>query len=162
MQINVSQLLKESIGSSRAVEINEPAIGKDMDYIKGRLSLIKTECGILVKGQLTAKLFATCSRCLRPFDNSLDFGFAEEFFRSWDISSGSSLDNSSECFTIDRNHNIDINGVIVQYISLAKPVKSICRSDCPGICPSCGQNLNEGKCMCNIESLGQYKIKSVN
>jgi len=25
-----------------------------------------------------------------------------------------------------------------------------CREDCKGLCPHCGQNLNEGQCSCSV------------
>ena len=28
-------------------------------------------------------------------------------------------------------------------------LSELCKSDCKGLCPVCGQNLNEGTCTCN-------------
>ena len=33
-------------------------------------------------------------------------------------------------------------------IILGYPVKFLCKIDCLGLCPKCGQNLNEKKCDC--------------
>jgi len=35
-----------------------------------------------------------------------------------------------------------------EQVLLALPLKMICREDCKGLCPQCGQNLNEGPCSC--------------
>jgi uncharacterized protein len=32
-------------------------------------------------------------------------------------------------------------------------MKPLCSEDCKGICPQCGQDLNEGECDCEIETV---------
>ena len=43
--------------------------------------------------------------------------------------------------------------VIKEQVLLDLPMKGICREDCSGLCPSCGQNLNLAACGCKA-SLG--------
>lgn len=33
------------------------------------------------------------------------------------------------------------------------PMKHLCRSDCKGLCPECGKNLNDGPCNCGKKSI---------
>jgi uncharacterized protein len=35
---------------------------------------------------------------------------------------------------------------------LSLPMKVICQSDCRGLCPSCGANLNHEECRCERHS----------
>jgi uncharacterized protein len=35
-----------------------------------------------------------------------------------------------------------------EWISLALPVKPLCREDCAGLCPRCGADRNETACGC--------------
>ena len=35
---------------------------------------------------------------------------------------------------------------------LAIPMKVICRSDCRGLCPQCGANMNSEECRCEARS----------
>jgi len=164
MLINVAQLLKENIGSTRTIQINESIISNDINDIndiEGILSLTRTKYGILVEGRLTGNVSSICNRCLSPFICCVDFGLAEEFLQTVNILNGSLFPNSSEYFTIDRNHNLDLSDAIIQYALLAMPMKLICRQDCAGICSNCGDNLNEGSCTCTIRSSGQCKVKSV-
>jgi uncharacterized protein len=35
-----------------------------------------------------------------------------------------------------------------QYLLLELPMAPVCREDCKGLCPTCGQNLNEASCDC--------------
>jgi hypothetical protein len=38
--------------------------------------------------------------------------------------------------------------VLAEQVLLALPMKAICRSDCRGLCPQCGVNLNNEECRC--------------
>jgi uncharacterized protein len=46
---------------------------------------------------------------------------------------------------------LDLTEVVRQAIFLAIPMSPVCRADCAGLCPQCGQNLNEGQCHCVSE-----------
>ena len=43
---------------------------------------------------------------------------------------------------------LDLDELVRADILLAVPAKILCREDCKGLCPDCGQNLNEGDCGC--------------
>jgi uncharacterized protein len=36
---------------------------------------------------------------------------------------------------------------------LAIPMGALCRPDCAGLCPQCGQNWNEGPCDCEQDEI---------
>ena len=38
-----------------------------------------------------------------------------------------------------------------EQVILAAPIQSLCHETCAGLCPRCGQNLNEGRCACASE-----------
>ena len=66
MQINVSQMLKEPIGSTRNYEVSGAVdiTGGGVDSkIQGRVALTRTDRDILVKGTLHTEVEVTCSRC---------------------------------------------------------------------------------------------------
>jgi len=151
MQINVSQLLKESIGSTRDYEVSEAVdIIDSNSLVQGEVRLTHTDRGILAKGTLCTEVEATCSRCLNLFGCPLTLTIEEEYFPVTDVVSGNSLPLPDEpgCFTIDEHHVLDLAEAIRQYALLAIPMKALCRQDCAGLCPTCGHNLNEGPCHC--------------
>jgi uncharacterized protein len=43
---------------------------------------------------------------------------------------------------------IDLGPLLRDLSLLEAPVQSFCRPDCLGLCPECGQNLNEALCEC--------------
>ena len=153
LQINVSQLLKEPMGSTRnyeisgAVDITGDGVSSEA---QGEATLTRTNQGILVKGVLHTEVELTCSRCLSLFSCPVTLNIEEEYTPTVDIISGAPLPSPEEpgSFTIDENHVIDLTEAIRQYALLAIPMKPLCREDCAGLCQSCGHNLNQGPCDC--------------
>lgn len=43
---------------------------------------------------------------------------------------------------------IDVGNAVAEQIVLAQSMQSLCRSDCKGLCPTCGKDLNCGPCGC--------------
>jgi len=41
-----------------------------------------------------------------------------------------------------------LEDVLREQVLLAAPVKAVCREDCKGLCPQCGENLNTQACGC--------------
>jgi uncharacterized protein len=48
---------------------------------------------------------------------------------------------------------LDLRKPLREQILLAMPMHLLCRPDCKGLCPNCGQNLNEGPCQCSTENI---------
>ena len=85
---------------------------------------------ISVSLKIDAIMHLNCNRCL------------EEFTLPW----------SKEIklnFPIENKREIDLADNLREEIILSYPLKPLCRKDCLGLCPNCGQNLNKRKCNCN-------------
>jgi uncharacterized protein len=50
-----------------------------------------------------------------------------------------------------RGGEVRLDSVCLEVISLALPVKPLCREDCAGLCARCGSDLNPGACGCPEE-----------
>ena len=161
MQINVAQLLKESVGSNRSYQLDESIVADNVNSVKGEVTLTRTKSGIMVNGEITANVTGICSRCLKPIDYKINYGFAEEFFPSIDTSKDLYLLREPDSPTIDDSHVLDLSDVIRQYAVLTMPAKPLCRSDCAGICPCCGHDLNQGYCQCPPQASDQRWAKLV-
>lgn len=151
MQINVSQQLKETIGATRSYEVDETVnITEQERHVDGRVELVRTNRGILVRGTLHTDIEVTCSRCLNSCLCPLTLVIEEEYFPTTDILTGAPVvvPDQSEYFTIDDQHIIDLDEATRQYAILANPMKPLCKENCAGLCLSCGHNLNLGPCGC--------------
>jgi uncharacterized protein len=133
--INVAQLLKESIGSSRSYDVDGIIDEEVKGSVKGKVKLIHTSRGVLVQGKLTVETELVCSRCLDSFLCPISFTAEEEFLRISDLSGDSALyaPEQAEEFTIDSKNMLDLGELIRQYTLLNLPMKPLCRPSCPGI-----------------------------
>ncbi len=152
MEINVSQLLKAPTGATQDYEVSEvlDITGGGGSLVQGKVALVRTGRGILVRATLHAEVEVSCSRCLNLFNCSLVLKIEEEYLPIVDINTGAPLSLSDEpgSFTISENHVLDLTEAIRQYTLLVIPMKPLCRKDCAGMCPTCGQDLNQGACTC--------------
>jgi len=162
MLINVSQQLKSSIGAIRNYEVSEVvSIAGGDSMVEGKVTLVRTDRGILAKATLHTEVEVTCSRCLSLFNYPLTLNIEEEYFPITDVVSGISLSLPEEpgCFTIDEHHVLDLTETICQYVLVAVPMKPLCREDCAGLCPTCGHNLNQGPCDCLPQETDPHRSK---
>lgn len=151
MQINVAQLLKEPIGSTRDYDISEAIdTGNCGHSVEGKVKLTRTNRGILLVGTLHIEIEVACSRCLGLFNCPLTLNMEEEYFPTHEVNSGAPIPVPDEpgCFTIDEHHILDLTEAVNQYAVMTVPMKPLCRPDCAGLCPQCGHDLNQGQCGC--------------
>jgi uncharacterized protein len=109
---------------------------------------------ILIDGTVKMSASFKCSRCLKEFSYPLNVSFKEEYLPSPEVSNEEQeLADKSMDLNFYRDDEIDITGLIREQLLLAAPMKVLCRSDCRGICPKCGKDLNEGLCGCRDEEM---------
>jgi uncharacterized protein len=154
MQYNLAQLLKEPTGSSREYEVDEPITGPEdgADLARGRVKVVRTHHGLLVRARLETQVKLTCSRCLNRFERSSVLTIEEESFPINDPRAGQESETpeeSEDVIYLDAEHVLDLDEVVRQYVLTGVPIKPLCRDECLGLCPECGSNLNEEKCKCN-------------
>ena len=153
MDMNVSQLLREPIGSTRDYDIDNAIdiTGEGhKNRVKGTCNMLRTQRSVLVQCSLDTEIELACSRCLGKFTYPVKIKFNEEFFPTLDIQSGVPVPppEESSAFTIDEHHILDISEAVRQYALLAVPMKPLCKKECAGLCAKCGKNLNQGECDC--------------
>jgi uncharacterized protein len=94
--------------------------------------------GILATGTVSAPWRGECRRCLVPADGILAVAFRELF---------ESKPTDGESYQL-RYDVVDLEPLVREAILLELPLAPLCREDCPGLCPTCGADLNEGPCAC--------------
>jgi len=143
--------LKSGLGATRTYPVNDEVdiTGEgNVSVVKGEIRLTRTDRGLLLTGILHTDVEVPCSRCLTPFRLPLTLDIEEEYFPTIDVSSGAAVTVPDEpgCFTIDEHHILDLTDAVRQYALTAIPIKTVCKPECAGLCPVCGQNLNEKQC----------------
>ncbi len=151
LQINVSQLLKSPLGTTRNYTVEEEVdiAGKDR-VVHGDVELTRSDRSILVHALLHVDVELNCSRCVSEFSAPLTLDIQEEYLPKINVYTGDPLPQpeDKETFSIDERNMLDILEAVRQYASLAVPMKPLCKADCAGLCSTCGHNLNRGECPC--------------
>lgn len=102
---------------------------------------------IKITGTVSACFSAVCDRCGDVTDVTVTTDFSEAFTNLPEkVSEGEEADDGVHFFEGD---SIDLLPYIEQALFLAMPMKILCREDCRGLCPTCGQNLNNKECSCD-------------
>jgi len=93
-----------------------------------------TGAGWALRLRLAAHLQGPCMRCLEPADPVIEVD-AREVDRA---GGGEELESPYV-----EGDALDLRGWARDALVLAMPSQVVCRSDCAGLCPVCGENLNE-------------------
>ena len=156
MQLHVLQDLRRSLGSVSECELEEERVVAGdlvLHDLRGTVSLLRTDRGLLATMDATAKREESCSRCLADVLTDVDVRFQEEYVPLVDADTGARiyLAEDDEAFSIDSEFWLDLREGLRQYILMSEP-KPLCRDDCAGLCARCGADLNAGPCECQPET----------
>jgi len=158
MLINVAQLVTGPTGSTRSYELDVELAGGDEGAratIKGLLTLMRTDGGVLVQGNVSAKVRCECVRCLATFGKAVELSVEEEYVPIQDASKRGGIEVlKADGLLIDSQHLLDLEPTLREYAMLNVPIKPICKPDCAGLCVQCGTNLNIAPCTCGTHSPG--------
>ncbi len=148
LKFQLGFLLEGTRGQISETELDVPRVrvADDVmvDYLRGVLRFGRTSRGILVQGALNTTILLECSRCLANVPTALTVAVEELYI--------SQPETDAE-FTIGEDGVLDLAPLLRQEIILETPSSVLCKPDCAGLCPECGQNLNEGSCNCQREIL---------
>jgi uncharacterized protein len=167
LTFNVAGLLAEPAGTVREFDVSSPPLDLtvELDYelhpelvgeiqeppemtrgIEGHLKLTRTNRGLFVQARLTTAIAQSCSRCLRDIEWPVEIDIDEEALPVLDFASGLPVDTSAEpdLLRLTDHHELELEGEVRDAVILAEPIAPLCRPDCPGLCPICGQELGSG------------------
>jgi len=158
MQINIAGLKDDGDFIVVSEDLRKPDLA-ELPGIEGvnsplsvEVTITKTDKGFLVQGEFQIELQLICNRCLTSFKYQLAARIGDEYLPNWKEPAENELDELlNEPNIILRGNVLDISGLIEESILLAIPMKATCQEKCQGICPECGQVLNEKTCQCEID-----------
>jgi uncharacterized protein len=161
MQINVAQLLKWPVGTTRIhpIDTDQPLQLDDertVTLTSGRVRLDRINTGILARGDAEGTVILECGRCLEPYEAAIKVHFEEEFAPSVEVHTGAPLPAPEDdlIFAIDGNHILDLSEALRQNMLVALPISPIHSPSCLGLCPICGGNRNLDPCTCVADEEG--------
>jgi uncharacterized protein len=134
MKVNVKRIPAdgESLSGSEPpsiLELDEPDVRFEHEIRYDFFAQVQGNA-LLVTGKLETPAMLRCSRCLKTFERRLrvkQFVFHQEL--------------AGEDF-------VDLTANIREDIILELPQRALCQSECKGLCPVCGRDLNKEVCQC--------------
>jgi len=105
---------------------------------------------IRIQGSLHTRVELVCSRCLEGVSEEItrDFDLFYRPVRSIAREEEVHLKRDDMEVGFFEGDGLFLADVLAEQVNLSIPLKVICRSDCRGLCPSCGANLNSEQCRC--------------
>lgn len=143
--VNVVELLRWP-GTTKDVVVTVGAA--DLEFNDSRLTdtpvdialhLESLSNGVAVNGTATATWQGECRRCLAPLTERMVVEVSELYQQTQE---------DPEAYAIE-NDQINLLPMVRENVLVAVPLGPLCREDCPGFCPVCGQDLSEGECGCD-------------
>jgi len=152
--INVAPLLKQPLGTRVDYEIEESPIDPRGDNaglleaaivdIDALVHATHTNPGAYFEGSVDAHVAGQCARCLVPIDTPVHADFAEQYYATVPVERGVGLvEPPLDAKTIGSDFTVDLVPLLREELILVTPVAALCRTDCAGLCPVCGVDLNE-------------------
>ncbi len=104
--------------------------------------------GILATGIVRATVAATCDRCLD--DTTFDIAAeVDEYYLFHEPSPGVQQEDEEEgadYLLVGDDATIDLSDALTSALAMELPYVVLCKEDCAGLCPVCGENLNYVDC----------------
>jgi uncharacterized protein len=163
MEFKVSELEREPIEFDLelvpgVVEFGEEAEQKGPLATEGRAEVIHEHRGpkdivadIRLRGQFKGDFQVPCARCVEPVTIPLAAEF-DLIFRP----TGADAEAPERSITAPETEigyyqkdSLLLEDVLREQVLLSLPVRTLCKPDCKGLCPRCGQNRNLEACSCD-------------
>lgn len=159
MFLNVRDMELRPLRISREFQIGEIDF---LDAILRQTSPLKVEAKAELKqvleeirltGHFSVDLELDCDRCLVPYrwpiQAEFDLLYAPESADTQPEEAGLKDDEAEVAFY--KGAGLELEEVLREQVLLALPMRRVCREDCQGLCPTCGENWNDRECDCEQE-----------
>ena len=113
-------------------------------FVRGRLSPAGPD-RFYWHGSIEGDVALACSRCLGEASAHV----IDEAHLIFAEAGAEGVEDDPDVFLLDdRSPDLDLRSAIREQWLLNVPGYALCRSDCQGLCPTCGAELNLGPCEC--------------
>jgi uncharacterized protein len=101
---------------------------------------------VLVRGVIHAHVTMPCARCLEPAGVDIEAEFATTFVPA---SASAEAEDDAPDIQHYAGDEIDLTDLVREQVLLGIPISALCRPDCRGLCPQCGQDRSAQACGCD-------------
>jgi uncharacterized protein len=162
MEFTVSELEREPVEFALALALGEVDLGGEAEQAgpmaaSGQAEVLHEHRGpreivadIRIKGRYAGSFRVPCARCVEPVEISLTAEF-DLVFRPLGVDADAperSITASETEIGYYQGDSLLLEDVLREQVLLALPARTLCKPDCKGLCPRCGENRNSGACRC--------------
>src|SRR6202142_628053 len=148
----------------RKIRIRKSYVPGTLDFHSGEVRQVEPlevrataelmEGQIRIYGNLHTRVEMVCARCLdtvvEEISRDYDLYYKPMTAAAADAEYPLNLDDTEVAFF--EGDGLFLADILAEQVLLALPMKVICRSDCRGLCPHCGANLNGEDCRCDAHA----------
>jgi uncharacterized protein len=164
MEFKVSELEREAIDFDQELAPGAVGLGQEAEQVgnlatAGRAEVLHEHRGpkdivadIRLKGRFAGKFEVPCARCVEPVEIPLAADF-DLIFRPAAADSEAperSITAPETEIGYYQKDSLLLEDVLREQVILSLPVRTLCKPDCKGLCPRCGQNRNSQPCSCEV------------
>jgi len=162
MEFKISELEREPIEFDLELAPGSIDFGEEAEQVggldtEGRAEVLHEHRGpkeivadIRLRGKFAGNFQVPCARCVEPVQVPLAADF-DLIFRPIGVDAGASERSITAPETEIGYYQKDsllLEDVLREQVLLSLPVRTLCKPDCKGLCPRCGQNRNTQACNC--------------
>jgi uncharacterized protein len=158
MFLDIRELEQKPIRFEESLPVGAISLDSDIEQVSPLVASGSAELHALteelrVQGRLQVSLRMECDRCTEPFTQSIEEEFDLIYVPNPATAPGAeiAIGDSDSNIGFYEGRGLDLNDILTEQVLLALPLQRICRADCQGICPTCGQNRNETDCQCQTQ-----------
>ena len=106
--------------------------------------LTSMEDGVLARGRADVRIHGRCVRCLRDLDEDRTVAFDELYYLHRAAEARAADDDEEvEDLLLVGETDLDLEPALRDALVPALPFQPLCRQDCAGLCPQCGERLDD-------------------
>jgi len=134
--------------------LNRPEL-EDVSEISCQGRVLAIEDGYLLDARLDYEQKLVCVRCLTPFVDEVKKEVELRVVPRGPETTVGELELSEEDLTLLSldDEVLDTTPIILEQLQLNIPMRALCRQDCAGLCPVCGNNRNDQPCRCEDQKI---------
>jgi uncharacterized protein len=169
LSVQLTDIPKEGLDLADEVQPDELGLLPEEAEVSGPLSLSAhlTNVGdhVYVEGVIDGSFVRECVRCLKRYDAYVEVPFTaayqvsdptvrsrgratkdsrQESVEERDSETSNQEDDVYHC----AGDRVELAEMLREHIILSTPMQPLCREECRGLCPVCGQDRNEHPCRC--------------
>ena len=95
---------------------------------------------LVLRASVTGSVRLQCGSCTEGYEHQMSFTLDARIKKA-----AEEEDPDVFCCIGDQ---MNLQEMVLEHLILELPILRRCREDCKGLCPRCGNNLNEGDCAC--------------